>query len=241
MGNINKSAEVKKLEINESEMQLINQYTLKELKSDDVFVFKLAMCDNAVDRQYEKFSDECLKELADLYVGKTVITNHERKAENQVARIYNTEVVDGVAGYKQLIGHCYMVKSEANKSLIGDIEAGIKKECSVGFRVSSAICSICGIDNGKEYCSHRSGKEYNSIKCYFTLSNAVDAYEVSLVPVPAQPKAGTVKSYHDDEPETSEKQQKNTEEEDITAEAESAKMLEAETNVIASFLFVENN
>ena len=37
--------------------------------------------------------------------------------------------------------------------------------------------------------------------CYFALKGALDAYELSFVAVPAQPKAGVTKSYGGKEPE----------------------------------------
>ena len=51
----------------------------------------------------------------------------------------------------------------------------------------------------KNYCSHYWGKEYETVNgkkiCYFTLDGAKEAYEVSFVAVPAQPRAGTTKNY----------------------------------------------
>lgn len=51
----------------------------------------------------------------------------------------------------------------------------------------------------KNYCSHYWGKEYDTVNgkktCYFTLDGAKEAYEVSFVAVPAQPRAGTTKNY----------------------------------------------
>ena len=69
----------------------------------------------------------------------------------------------------------------------------------VGFRASSVICSICGTDNAKSYCRHFPGKSYEkeggAQQCVFTLASVSDAYEFSLVAVPAQKAAGVRKSY----------------------------------------------
>ena len=79
----------------------------------------------------------------------------------------------------------------------------IKKEGSVGFRASSVICSICGTDNAKSYCSHYKGRSYDKEGgkqlCTFTLAGIKDAYEFSLVAVPAQKAAGACKSYTGEE------------------------------------------
>ncbi len=92
-----------------------------------------------------------------------------------------------------------MLNTDSNKDLIAEIKGGMKKEGSVGCSVSSAICSICGTDNAKNYCRHWGGKSYEKEGgqqvCTFKLDGANDAYEYSLVAVPAQRAAGTCKSY----------------------------------------------
>ena len=209
---LNKSAQVSNLEISDSDMNKINKYTLEKLTKDEVFVFKVAMCDNEIDRDYEVFTLKALNDMAKLFVGKTVIKDHTARADNQVARIYATEVVADTTKttqrgevYTQLVAHCYMLKTESNKDIIAEIKGGIKKEVSVGFRSEKAVCSICGTDNRKKWCDHYNGKKYEGKLCYFTMEDVTDTYELSFVAVPAQPKAGTVKNYGG-ERQTSDKQ-----------------------------------
>ena len=57
-------------------------------------------------------------------------------------------------------------------------------------RISTAI----GADQRKTLCEHWPGQEYDGQLCHFELDGAADAYEVSLVAVPAQPEAGIVKA-----------------------------------------------
>ena len=200
-----KAAQLGAQEVTEAELNAINKYALEPLTADEVFTFSAILCDNAIDRQYEQFSPKALDELRKLFVGRTVIKDHKAMADNQVARIYATELVDtgktlpGGAPYLQLKAHCYMVRTESNKDLITEIKAGIKKEGSVGFRAASAICSICGTDNAKSYCAHWPGRSYakegGPQTCIFRLDGVKDAYEFSLVAVPAQRKAGACKCY----------------------------------------------
>lgn len=197
-----KSASVQNQEVTDSELRAINKFTLSPLTKEEVFTFKLAMCDNEVDRDFEVFPLKTLQDLQKMFVGKTVIKDHRHVADNQVARIYSTELVqDGSKTtkngelYTQLVAHCYMLNTEANKDFIAEIKGGIKKEVSVGCSCGSATCSICGTDNRKDYCKHYWGREYDGKVCYFKLEKARDAYEVSFVAVPAQPKAGTTKNY----------------------------------------------
>ena len=198
---ITKAAKVAGLDVTEDELKLINQYAIKDLTADEVFTFKVAICDNEVDRDFEVFPHASLEKMAELYVGKTIISNHQAKAENQCARIYATEIVDGVGTtknsekYAQLVAHCYMVRTESNKDLITEISAGIRKEVSVGCAIGQVVCSICGANNRETLCKHWPSREYDGKTCYFKLLDPKDAYEVSFVAVPAQPKAGVTKEY----------------------------------------------
>ena len=204
-GVVHKAATLEPATVTEEELKAINKHTLQPLTAEEVFTFKAVLCDNDVDRAFERFTTKALQDLQKLFVGKPVIKDHTRRADNQVARIYRTELVQGartVKGgelYAQLVAHCYMVKTASNADLIAEIKGGIKKEGSVGCAVSSVVCSICGSDNRKAYCMHFPGKEYTkdgaAETCVFQLAGGRDAYEYSLVPVPCQRKAGTCKSY----------------------------------------------
>ena len=204
-GVIRKAASLSAHEVTEEELKAINKYTLTPLTAEEVFTFKAVLCDNEVDRSYEQFTQKALQDLQKLFLGKTVIKDHWHSADNQVARIYKTELVQGSKTlksgeiYTQLVAHCYMVKTASNADLITEIKGGIKKEGSVGCSITGSICSICGTDNTKSYCRHWPGRSYDkeagAETCIFKLTGARDAYEFSLVAVPAQRAAGVSKSY----------------------------------------------
>lgn len=204
-GMISKAASLSKQEVTDEELKAINKYTVEPLTADEVFTFKAVLCDNEVDRVFDQFTQKALQDMQKLFLGKTVIKDHYRSTDGQVARIYATELVQGAKTlksgeiYTQLVAHCYMVRTASNADLIAEIKGGIKKEGSVGFAPSSAICSICGTDNTKSYCRHWPGKEYDKENgketCVFKLAGVKDAYEFSLVAVPAQRAAGVSKSY----------------------------------------------
>lgn len=205
-GLICKSAEVQIQDVTDEDLKKINKFTLTPLSADEVFTFKVTMGDNETDdRNFEPFNLNALKDLKRLYVGKTVIKDHRRSADNQVARIYDTELQTDAkltkAGepFTRLIAKCYMVKTSSNEDLIKEIKAGIKKEVSTGCRPKKMICNICGTDNTKSYCPHWPGREYDKADgkttCLMTIDGAKEAYELSLVAVPAQPRAGTMKHY----------------------------------------------
>ena len=204
-GMISKAASLSTQEVTDEELKAINKYALSPLTADEVFTFKAVLCDNEVDRVFDQFTQKALQDMQKLFLGKTVIKDHFRRTDGQVARIYATELVQGTKSlksgelYTQLVAHCYMVRTASNADLIAEIKGGIKKEGSVGFAPSSAICSICGTDNTKSYCRHWPGKDYDKEggkeTCVFKLAGVKDAYEFSLVAVPAQRAAGVSKSY----------------------------------------------
>lgn len=193
MEQILKAATVAKQLIDEDELALINRQTLRELSAEEVFTFRLAACDNQVDRDYEKFSDAALEGLAPMFVGKSVLMDHVWCAGYQTARVYDAHV-ESVGEIKRLILRCYMPRTEESEKTITAIETGILRECSVGCVVDRVICNICGADQTKTCCAHVAGGEYDGKVCVMTLDGARDAYEVSLVAVPAQKEAGVVKS-----------------------------------------------
>ena len=46
--------------INQDELKLINNYTRSPFGEDDVYVFSVVLCDNEIDRDFERFSDDTL-------------------------------------------------------------------------------------------------------------------------------------------------------------------------------------
>jgi hypothetical protein len=264
-GVICKAASVKPLEATEDDLKKINQYTVVPVKAEDVFIFKITMADNEQDdRNYMPFDLKALQALKKLYVGKTMLKDHSRRADNQIARIFDTELVQSPIKkltelgeiHTELDAKVYMIKTDSNKDLIAEIAGGIKKEVSTSCTPEKMVCNICGTDNMKKYCRHYPGVEYTiddgsakGVKklCKMLLSGAKEAYEVSFVAVPAQPRAGTHKSVgftkpvpEDDgqDPEVEEIEEKDqTENNNVDKDLDLAFMVrEAE-----SFLFTENS
>lgn len=186
----------------EQDLEMINQFSKKPLTREEVFTFEITLCDNDVDRDYERFSTAALGRLQTLMLGKTGIFDHEWSAKGQKARVFRTEVVHDAArstmtgeAYAYLQAGAYMLRSQENAELIAEIEAGIKKEVSIGCSVSGAVCSICGEDMSDAKCGHRKGQTYDGRVCYAILENPTDAYEWSFVAVPAQKNAGVMKRF----------------------------------------------
>jgi len=188
-----------KTPLTEEDLAAINALARAELTQEQIYTFAVRLCDNEVDRDFERFTRKSLEALAKLFVGKSGIFDHQWSAKGQAARLYKTEVVEEPGQTTSagdptcwLKGYAYMVRTEANQDLIAEIEGGIKKEISVGCAVNRSTCSICGSVAGS--CGHCRGQTYDGRLCFFNLEEPADAYEWSFVAVPAQRKAGVVKT-----------------------------------------------
>lgn len=173
-----------------AQLESIHAMAKGKLDAEQIYVFSLRLCDDQVDRDLERFDTEALPALAKLFIGKTGIVDHCWSSENQVARIFQTQVVkeDGASYIK---AWAYIRRSSHTNEMIADIEAGIKKEVSVGCAMGRSICSVCGSDYGS--CGHHKGEYYDGQMCCVILQEPMDAYEFSFVAVPAQREAGVLK------------------------------------------------
>lgn len=184
----------------EDDISCINRFSRKTLTADEVYTFAVRLCDNEVDRDFERFDETALSALGDLFVGKSGVFDHQWSALGQTARIYRTELVREAEritaagdGYCYLKAWAYLMKTEKNADLIAEIEGGIKKEVSVGCAVARSMCSICGEESGT--CPHQKGQTYGGKLCYAELREPTEAYEWSFVAVPAQREAGVLKRF----------------------------------------------
>ena len=173
-----------------AQLEAINAQAKGKLTAEQVYVFSLRLCDDQVDRDMERFDTAALPALAKLFIGKTGIVDHRWSSDSQVARIFETQVVreEGVSYIK---AWAYIRRGGAADEVIADIEAGIKKEVSVGCAMGRSVCSVCGGDYGA--CGHQKGEHYDGILCCAILTEPMDAYEFSFVAVPAQRDAGVMK------------------------------------------------
>lgn len=183
-------------------LEKIGRYTRRAFLPGELYVFPVALCDNEVDRDGERFSAEALRKLAGLFPGKTGVFDHDPSAEKQTARIYECRVETDETRrtscgepYERLVAQAYLPRTESNRDFITELESGIKKEVSVSCAVRSVTCSICGADLRNGSCEHRRGETYGGKPCCAVLDDPADAYEWSFVAVPAQREAGVLKSW----------------------------------------------
>lgn len=187
-----------------STIEKINKFTRREFSEDELYIFSVILCDNDVDRDFERFSDNALETIAEKFIGKTGVFDHNPSASNQNARIFDTEVITDETRmtktnepYKYVKAYAYMIRTDENKNLIAEIDGGIKKEVSISCSASSRLCSVCGSNLSENQCGHVKGQMYGNTLCYTILDDITDAYEWSFVAVPAQVNAGVTKYFSD--------------------------------------------
>ena len=193
---------IEKQAVSAEDLALINGYTRKELTADEVYTFSVVLCDNDIDRDFEYFTAETLEKLSEMFVGVTGIYDHNPTAKNQVARIYSCRVENLSPkktaygeDYVRLAAKAYLPICEANRDIIAMLDSGIRKAVSVGCGIGDCVCSVCGEDMRTHECGHVKGESYGGKVCCGVLKNPLDAYEWSFTAVPAQRRAGVIKSF----------------------------------------------
>lgn len=148
---------------------------------DDEYTFTVKLCDNEIDDDNERFSSQCLKQMAEMFVGK-----YGCIGETRIAKIVSTEIVTDEnkwatlhERYQWLKATVIIPRSNETEWLIEQIEHGEKPEISVVCSVNTSACSICGKTNRS--CTHKPGEYYDGKLCYMTLYYPQEVFEWAFV------------------------------------------------------------
>ena len=143
-------------EIDDEQLAKINSYALVELKQEDVFARKMLLAHNAIDRDNERFPEDLLEDYAKTLPGKSALFGHRRPdpGEGLFFDAY-TETMspeefkeltgekatlpEEVTEVKVLWSWFYMMTIEENKKTIANIDGGIYRHVSIGFRAADII------------------------------------------------------------------------------------------------------
>ena len=63
----------------QEQLELLNQFTRRRHNAEEVYLFRVKLCDNEIDREGERFSLEALEQMRALFVGRTGIFDHNPK------------------------------------------------------------------------------------------------------------------------------------------------------------------
>jgi len=171
----------------------INQYTRRDFRADEVYIFSMKLCDNETDCDYERFTIDALHKLAFLFLGKTGIINrnYTNYNESNTARIFECDVCskDTICTssgevYTYLVAQAYIPITDDNKEIIKELKCGTIKDISIGCAIAKLNCNICGTDLKNDQCKHIQGNTYNGVTCCKILNNPTVAYEWSFTVKP---------------------------------------------------------
>lgn len=174
---------------NGSDLETIRRFALRDVTAEDVFLGKMALANDQVDRSHERFPVTYLQRFAETLPGKPVLVGHDQKMR-PVGKFYSADVVprsDGTGN--DLIARYYL---RSDHDLAKDIELGIASGVSIGARADRRFCGVCSKDYdapGKDRCAHEVGRAYDGKTCTLEWGGdaaKVEALEGSFVASPCQ-------------------------------------------------------
>lgn len=187
----------------------INGYALAPLKAEDVYVRKLLLAHNCIDRDNERFPEAMLDQFAQTIVGKSLLIGHNRKetgsglffdayTEDMTSEQFKAmtgeepRMPDGMARCKCLWAWFYTLKTPRSEEWLKWIDGGITRHCSIGF----AAADLTAVR-----------KDPNGAALYYEYVSPGEALEGSLVWLGAQPGATAQKAL---QPESQERQEEKS-------------------------------
>lgn len=132
------------------QLAAINSYTLSPLKGEALYVRKMRLAHNAVDRDKERFSEGLLKRFAETLPGKSLLLGHqwgppgkglffdaviEEMSLQEAKAVTGEDLVlpETMDRVKFLVSFFYMVKKPEIDGMIADIEGGVLRHVSIAF------------------------------------------------------------------------------------------------------------
>lgn len=166
------------------ELTYIQKYLRNPVQASDIFVFNIRLCDNKVDRDYERFTISAIRKLETLYVGRSGIitvgnsTSYPRIFETWTNINEDIEVVAGDhENLCELWGKAFLLRNWNNSDAIAAIQSKRFNRVSVSCSIKRAVCSICG----RESCKHKKGFLYCGREANVLLLDPQDVYEWTIL------------------------------------------------------------
>ena len=162
-----------------SDLETINKlFALEALAPEDIFVVKMHLANDQIDRSFERFPVPVLERFADTIIGKHLLTGHD-KTNVPAGTFFDADVVRQSDGSHHLVTRAYL---DANDALVGKIRKGIAKDVSIGAAVDQLTCDLCGKSyhaqpGDKEPCRHQLSQQYDGDTCTATYGGDLTKYE----------------------------------------------------------------
>lgn len=176
----------------------IQKYLLVDVDPAQLYVRKMYLAHNAIDRDGERFSEAVLADFVITLPGKSLLIGHkwgdpgegiffdvaleDMSLSTAVERTGEAlKLPEGVASVKLLVAWFYTVKLPSTEDLLAKIDAGIARYVSISFSAADRVKAT----------NEKTG-EY-----YYEYKTPAEALEGSLVWLGAQPGASIAKSAKD--------------------------------------------
>lgn len=180
-------ASTEAIDITTEDLALINRFALTPLTEDAVYVRRMRLANDRVDRDFERFPLSYLQRFAETIPGKSVLIGHDQGSAP--LGLFFKASVEEYNGASYVVPSFYMVKTGQNEHDRAQIEGGVYRYASIGFRFDSLICDLCGKDYYGGECPHLLGEEYDGRTATATYGGdlrKVEALEGSIVFLGAQ-------------------------------------------------------
>jgi hypothetical protein len=185
-----------------AELARIRQFALEELAPEELYVRHVRLATDAVDRTWERLPRDYLERFAATLPGKPLLLGHDHQ-ETPTGLWFQAAVRAAAAdepGEWVLEAGFYLRKSPANEEIRRQIDAGVIRYASIGFRYDLLVCDLCGGATARPGmagpCDHWPGRLYDGQVATYSYGGdpeRVEAHEGSLVYLGAQYGAELVK------------------------------------------------
>lgn len=147
----------------------------------NLYYFNCVLVTDEVDDDNEMFTDQALREMCSMFIGKTGII--DAYGTTYYPRIFDTKIKQK-HGVTKLKASAYVyINNDNDVDRLRDFLLA-HKECSISCCCTSKVCSICGRNQHREPCQHVKGKAYGHKNCVYKLSGVTDVYEWSFAEEP---------------------------------------------------------
>jgi hypothetical protein len=144
------------VEVTPEILATINTFALTPLTAEKVYVRKFLLAHNCVDRDRERFPENLLDDFASTLPGKGFLVGHQRREpgkglffqastadmtpeEFKALTGEDPRLGEGITTVKVVWAWMYMLNNQYNEETIVNIDAGIYRHVSIGFRASDLI------------------------------------------------------------------------------------------------------
>ena len=164
-------------------MAAVNRFALRPLAREEVAVFSLELCNNAIDKHFSRFPEEELEKINAMVVGRPLMERHDLRGSLPRGTFFRSHL-HREGERVSVRPEVYVLRTAENEHFIRNIEGGVYRDTSIGFSFRLPECSICTKD--LRTCEHVPGQVYGTEACHFVMRDVVDVIEGSVVPSGSQ-------------------------------------------------------